>query len=156
MKIRYDRTYPYPIQSVWTALTDARAIRQWWLDTDFEPVAGREFYFRDKPQGGWDGVVRGRVLDVAAPRRVAFSWTGGGLDTVVTYDLTPTADHGTALVLTHDGFRGLGGLFLGTMLRFGWRGYVGRDLPEIAAHLQAHGFDRPFPRPAKAATAART
>jgi uncharacterized protein YndB with AHSA1/START domain len=152
MKIRHERTYPYRTDAVWAAMTDARAIRQWWLDTDFEPVPGREFFFRDRPQGGWDGVVRGRVLEANPPRMVRFSWTGGAVDTVVTYDLTPTADGGTTLVLTHEGFRGLSGLFLGTLLRFGWRGYVRRDVREIAAHLQAHGFDRPFPRPAKAAS----
>ncbi len=80
---------------------------------------------------------------------VVFTWTGGGIDTVVTYALTDTGDGGCRLVLTHDGVSGAKGLFLGAMLRFGWRGYVTKDLPRIAEHLHRHGFTQPFPTPPK-------
>jgi uncharacterized protein YndB with AHSA1/START domain len=149
MKIHMEREYPHPREVVWQALTDARAIRQWWVDTDFAPEAGREFTMRDVPQGSWDGVVRGRVLEADAPRHVRFSWNGGGHQTEVRYTLEEVPG-GTRVVLEHDGFRGVSGLFLMTMLRFGWRGLLRRILPESAAHIAAHGFTRPFPTPSKA------
>lgn len=150
MKIRMERSYPFPVEAVWQGLTDARAIRQWWVDTDFVPELGREFVMRDVPQGKWDGIVRGTVLECDPPRRIRFTWNGGGHETEVTYELRPTADGGTHLVLTHDGFRGLSGFFLMTMLRFGWRGLVRKVLPECAGHIAARGFDTPFPSPPKA------
>jgi uncharacterized protein YndB with AHSA1/START domain len=150
MKLRFERTYPFPVDAVWHALTDARAIRQWWVDTDFEPVEGREFFFRDKPQRGWDGMVRGRVLEARPPHRVRFTWVGSAIDSTVTYDLVETGQ-GTTLTLTHEGLDGLKGLLIGTMLRFGWRGFVRQDVPRLAGHIAAHGLSTPFPTPAKAA-----
>jgi uncharacterized protein YndB with AHSA1/START domain len=150
MKIRMEREYPHPTEVVWRALTDPRAIRQWWVDTDFEAQAGREFIMRDVPQGKWDGVVRGRVLESEPPRRVRFTWKGGGHETVITYELRETPDGGTRFILTHEGFRGVAGLFLMATLRFGWRGLMRRILPETAAHIAAHGFAVPFPSPSKA------
>ena len=149
MKLRFERTYPFAIDAVWQALTDGRAIRQWWVDTDFEPVEGREFFFRDPPQRGWDGVVRGRVLAARAPHHVRFTWVGGGVESCVSYDLAATADGGTTLTLTHEGLDGLKGMLIGTMLRFGWRGFVGKDVPRLAAHIVGHGIETPFPTPAK-------
>jgi uncharacterized protein YndB with AHSA1/START domain len=150
MKIRFQREYRHSPEAVWQALTDARAIRQWWVDTDFVPEVGREFFLRDKPQGSWDGMVRGRVLEATPPSRVRFSWVGGGHETTVTYELTPTPAGGTRLTLLHDGFKGLSGLFLSVMLRFGWRSVVNKLIPEMAEHIAAHGFQRPFPSPSKA------
>lgn len=151
MKLNYERTYPHPVHAVWQALTDPRAIRQWWLDTDFEPVAGRRFFFKDKAQGTWDGMVQGQVLEVQPERLVRFTWKGGGADTVVTYQLEPTGDGGTRLRLQHDGFKGLGGLFLRAMLGFGWSDFVGKLLPQMSAHIASAGVDAPFPMPSKAA-----
>jgi uncharacterized protein YndB with AHSA1/START domain len=152
MKVHFDRTYNHPMEAVWAALTDARAIRQWWVDTDFRAEPGHEFFFRDKPQGKWDGVVRGRVLEAEPGRRVRFTWDGGGHQTVVEFRLEPAEGGGTRLLLSHDGFRGLSGLFLATMLRFGWGKYVNTILPETAKHLADKGFGVPFDRPSKAAT----
>ena len=116
-------------------------------------MEGHEFYFKDKPQGSWDGLTRGKVLEARRPSHVKFTWQGGGLDSVVTYDLEPLASGGTRLTLVHDGFRGLSGLFLAVMLKFGWGGLVKKLLPEMADHLAVHGFARPFPSPSKAARA---
>ncbi len=150
MKIRFQRTYPQPPEAVWTALTDARAIRHWWVDTNFAPEPGRRFFFQDAPQGSWDGRVEGEVLEVEAPRFVRFSWRGGGHETVVTYRLELAEDGGTRLTLVHEGFRGLSGLFLSILLRFGWRSLVRQLLPKLAEHVRVQGIEVPFPMPTKA------
>lgn len=146
MKIQRTAHYPHPVDIVWTALTDARAIRQWWVDTDFAPEPGRAFFFQDTPTRGWDGRVDGTVLEADPPRRVLFRWRGGGIDTTVEYRLTPTDDGGTDFTVTHDGFQGVGGLILGTFLRSGWKGYLRRALPDVCAHIAAREIDAPFPR----------
>lgn len=148
MNIVLERNYPHPIEAVWTALTDPRAIRQWWVDTDFAPEVGRSFFFQDKPQGSWDGRVEGEVVEVEAPRKIRFTWRGGGHRTEVTYELTPTPG-GTRFVLRHEGFQGFGGLFLRTMLRFGWGSFVKKLLPEMSAHIATRGIDVPFASPSK-------
>lgn len=148
MKIRLERHYPHPVESVWAALTDREAIERWWVETDFEPVVGRAFYFQDTPHGSWDGRVTGEVLAVDAPRSIRFSWRGDGHETVVTYTLEAD-DRGTRFLLEHDGFRGFRGLFLRTLLRFGWGAFVKTTLPEIAAHFAKHGRERPLPMPPK-------
>lgn len=154
MSIRIARHYPYPRTAVWQALTDARAIRQWWVDTDFVPEPGRRFFFQDVPQRGWDGRVTGEVLEVEAGRRVRFTWHGGGHDTIVTYLLEDDGG-GTRLTLLHEGFRGIGGLMLSVMLRFGWRSLVNEILPATARDIAAHGVAHPFTAPSKAARRAR-
>ncbi|MBL8953089.1 MAG: SRPBCC domain-containing protein [Myxococcaceae bacterium] len=150
MKLSWTRVYPYPRSAVWLAVTDARAIRQWWVDTNFEPVKGKVFFMQDTPQGSWDGRVTGEVLDVEHETRVVFSWKGGGHQTKVTYELFDEPGGRTRFVLRHDGFVGLKGLFLSTLLRFGWRSFLNVQLAELAAHVATAGVAAPFPQPSKA------
>ncbi len=150
MTIRLKKTFRQRPDVVWQALTDARAIRQWWVETDFVPQVGREFTMRDVPQGSWDGITRGRVLACDPPRMIRFTWVGGGNDLEVTYRLSPGKTGGTEFELEHSGFRGASGLFLSVLLRFGWRRYLHVVLPELAGHLEQHGFAQPFAMPSKA------
>lgn len=119
------------------------------MDTDFEPTVGHTFFFQDTPQGSWDGRVTGEVLEVIPERRLRFSWLGDGHLTEVTYELAPTDDGGTHFRLLHTGFAGFRGLFLRTMLRFGWGSFVKKTLRELAAHVDRSGIDAPFPQPRK-------
>jgi hypothetical protein len=42
--------YPYPVERVWRALTDSRALAKWLLPNDFEPRLGHKFSFvREHP-----------------------------------------------------------------------------------------------------------
>jgi uncharacterized protein YndB with AHSA1/START domain len=52
-----------------------------------------------------DGIVNCRFLEIEAQRSLSYSWTAGdmGLDTVVTFTLTPTMS-GTRLSLQQSGF----------------------------------------------------
>lgn len=120
------------------------------METDFAPETGREFTMRDVPQGSWDGITRGRVLECRAPYHIRFSWQGGGHDLEVCYRLQPNQSGGTDFVLEHSGFRGVSGLFLSVFLRFGWGGYLNKVIPGLAAHIDRHGFAVPFATPGKA------
>jgi uncharacterized protein YndB with AHSA1/START domain len=100
---------PYPPAKVWRALTEPKLLKAWLMENDIEPLAGRNFTFRSKPTPWWDGIVRCEVLASEPHRLLRYSWRSGtapsGLDTVVTWTLTPTPSGGTRLALEHSGFR---------------------------------------------------
>jgi uncharacterized protein YndB with AHSA1/START domain len=91
-------------EKVWRALTDPALLAQWLL-----PIAGlalergSAFTFQAPPQPGWDGLVNCRFVEIEAHRKLSYTWSSGGLDTVVTFTLTPTPA-GTRLSLEQSGF----------------------------------------------------
>ena len=93
-------------EKVWRALTDPALLEEWLLpvvDLKLEP--GAAFTFKAPPQPGWDGSVNCRFVEIEAHRKLSYTWVVGfGIDTVVTFTLTPTAS-GTRLSLVQSGFR---------------------------------------------------
>jgi uncharacterized protein YndB with AHSA1/START domain len=135
--LHFDELYPYPIETVWRAITTSDAIAQWLMPNDFVARVGHEFQFRSNPQPGWDGIVNCKVLELDEPHRVAFSWRGGPLDTVVTITLERMAD-GTRLLLDHAGFAGEVALSVASILENGWRSHIlSRGLPAVLARMAA-------------------
>jgi uncharacterized protein YndB with AHSA1/START domain len=120
--------YAHSRERVWAALTDPDALAQWLMPNDFEPAAGREFTFRTKAGPGFDGVVRCRVLELEAPSRMAWSWRGGPIDTVVRFDLEPV-EGGTRLRFEQTGFAGLQGNLVRLILGAGFRTMYRKKLP---------------------------
>lgn len=131
------REVAFPREMVWAALTDSRQLGAWLMPNDFAPMVGHRFTFRTKPAPGFDGLVRCEVLEVHAPERVAFTWQGGPLDTVVSFDLEEVPG-GTRITLRHAGFAGAVTLLPRVVLGFGWRSLLARKL---VGHLKGvvHG-----------------
>ncbi len=71
-EIRIVRQYPYPVSSVWRALTDPDLIPRWTATgaggrpEGFAPVPGTKFRFVAKPKPGWNGIVNCEVLEARA------------------------------------------------------------------------------------------
>ena len=99
-----ERVFPHPPEKLWRALTENQLIAQWLLKNDFEPEVGRSFQFRNEPMPSWDGVIDCEVLVVDPLRRLSYSWSALGLDSVVLWTLTPAAG-GTHVRMEHSGFR---------------------------------------------------
>jgi uncharacterized protein YndB with AHSA1/START domain len=118
--LRFEEHYPYPPGRVWEAISDSAAMADWLMPNDFQPRLGHRFQFRTKPAPGFDGIVNCEVITLDPPRRLAYTWKGGGIDTVVTFTLEPTRD-GTKLVLEHTGFRGARATMVSFILGRGWR-----------------------------------
>jgi uncharacterized protein YndB with AHSA1/START domain len=127
-----ERVFAYPPERLWRALTDSSAMAEWLMENDFKPVLHHEFTFRTKPAPGFDGIVRCRVTEIDAPKRLAYTWQSGGHHTLVTWTLEPVAD-GTHLRMEHTGFRGIGGFFARLILSGGWKKIVH---VRLAANLQ--------------------
>ncbi len=123
-----ERVFAYPPERLWRALTESSALADWLMQNDFQPVLHHEFTFRTKPAPGFDGIVRCRVIELDEPRRLAYTWGGGGHNTVVTWTLEPVAE-GTRLRMEHSGFKGLSGFFTRLFLSGGWKRIVHERLP---------------------------
>lgn len=119
-EIRVRMTYPHPPEAVWEALTDPVAIADWLMPNDFLPKVGHRFTMRTKPAPGFDGTVHCEVLVIDKPRRLSYSWKGGGIDTVVTFTLE-RIKNGTALMLEQTGFQGLRAIAISYILEKGWK-----------------------------------
>ena len=139
--IVYEIVYPYPIWTVWQALTSSEALAQWLMPNDFEPALGHRFTFRTAPRMGWDGVIECQVVTLDPPTHVAYTWRGGSpaFTTLVSFTLTALEEQ-TQLRLEHSGFAAAGemGLTVRDILGRGWRSHIlQKDLPAMLAQLAA-------------------
>ena len=94
-----EREIPYPPEKIWRALTQPHLIEEWLMKNDFELVADHKFNLR----GDW-GSVDCQVLKIQPMRMLSYSWEAHGLESVVTWTLTPTGT-GTTLRMEQSGFR---------------------------------------------------
>jgi uncharacterized protein YndB with AHSA1/START domain len=141
--IRIERFYAYPPERVFRALTDPAAMGDWLMKNDFQPRVGHKFEFRSKPQGKWNGITHCEVIELDAPRRVAYTWSGDNTDgtkalakTVVRWTLTPE-NNGTRLLLEHTGFEGFGEIMVSFILGAGWKRMMKTRLPAAVAQVPA-------------------
>jgi uncharacterized protein YndB with AHSA1/START domain len=104
LSVIVERELPHPPQKIWRALTTPHLIEEWLMKNDFAPVAGRRFNLRSDPHPNWDGVVECQVLAVEPNRMLSYAWGALGLESVVTWTLTPTGT-GTRLRMEQSGFR---------------------------------------------------
>lgn len=107
------------------------------MPNDIRAEVGHRFTFRAPPVAGWDGIVFCEILEVVAEQRLVYTWRGGSqklegygheLDTVVTWELAPSATGGTRLRLEHAGFDPDGFAF--KAMGQGWRGRVAERITQ--------------------------
>jgi uncharacterized protein YndB with AHSA1/START domain len=94
-----EREIPYPPEKIWRALTQPHLIEEWLMKNDFKSVVGHRFNLR----ADW-GVVDCQVLAVEPNKTLSYTWGSLGLESVVTWTLTPTST-GTHLRVEQSGFR---------------------------------------------------
>jgi uncharacterized protein YndB with AHSA1/START domain len=145
-EIRIVQDYPYPVATVWRALTDPALIPLWTVTgqgartVGFSTEVGTKFQYVAKPVPGWNGIVDSEVLEAQAPTLLRYSWTGGGEKSTsyVTYHLEPTAA-GTRFVYEQVGFQGLGGLMMAKILGRVRTKMLRVGLPAVLADLDEDG-----------------
>jgi uncharacterized protein YndB with AHSA1/START domain len=122
-----ERDLPHPPEKIWRALTETDLIHQWLMQNDFQPTVDHRF----KLSADW-GFVDCQVLAVDPPKTLSYTWGAYGLESVVTWILTPTSA-GTHLRMEHSGFgpdqeqayKGAG---------YGWQNFIGK-LEDVVGKL---------------------
>ena len=99
LSVVVEREVPFSAEKIWRALTQPHLIEEWLMKNDFEPVVGHRFNLR----ADW-GAVDCRVLIVEPSKTLSYTWGAYGLESVVTWTLTPTST-GTHLRMEQSGFR---------------------------------------------------
>ena len=131
--ISFEFDLPHSPEKVWRALTDPALLAEWLLPVvglELEP--GAAFTFKTQAYPGWDGTVNCSFIEIEPQRKLSYSWGVPGMDTVVTFTLTPTAS-GTRLSLVQSGFKpdqkkNFGGA------RYGWK-MMGGKLVDLLARI---------------------
>ena len=94
-----ERETSHPPEKIWRALTQSHLIEEWLMKNDFKPVVGHSFNLR----ADW-GAVDCKVLAVEPNKTLSYTWDAYGLESTVTWTLTPTSA-GTRLRMEQSGFR---------------------------------------------------
>jgi uncharacterized protein YndB with AHSA1/START domain len=124
-----ERELAFPPEKVWRALTQPQLIEEWLMKNDFEPVADHRFKF----SADW-GAVDCKVLAVEPHKTLSYTWAAYGLESVVTWTLSP-AGKGTRLRMEQSGFKtGQQQAYQGA--QHGWRQFFTK-LEGVLANLEA-------------------
>jgi uncharacterized protein YndB with AHSA1/START domain len=99
LSVVVEREIPHPPEKIWRALTQPHLIEEWLMKTNFKPEVGHRFDFR----ADW-GSVDCQVVTVEPNRTLSYTWGAHGLESVVTWTLSPTGA-GTHLRMEQVGFR---------------------------------------------------
>jgi uncharacterized protein YndB with AHSA1/START domain len=119
--LRFEAVYLSPPERVWRALTNRDELAQWLMDNDFQAYPGQKFRFHDKPRPGFNGTVYCEVIEIEAPRHIAYSWVCGDLHSIVRFSLEAVPGGGTRLILEHTGFDNAGGMMISALLAWNRR-----------------------------------
>ena len=99
LSVVVEREIAHPPEKIWRALSQPHLIEEWLMKNDFTAVVGERFTLR----GDW-GSVECKVLAVEPHQTLSYRWDAMGLESVVTWTLTPTKT-GTRLRMEQKGFR---------------------------------------------------
>jgi uncharacterized protein YndB with AHSA1/START domain len=99
-----EREVPFPPERIWRALTQPHLIEEWLMKNDFKPVVDHRFNLRKNPQPDVSIVIDCQVLAIEPHKTLSYTWAAYGLESVVTWTLTPTRT-GTLLRMEQSGFR---------------------------------------------------
>jgi uncharacterized protein YndB with AHSA1/START domain len=119
-----EREMPHPPEKIWRALTQGPLVEEWLMKNDFQPVVGHTFNFRSTPVPGWNGIIDSEVLLIEPNSRLSYSWSTMGMNSVVTWTLTPTKA-GTHVRMEQTGFRSeQDAAYKGAT--YGWTKFIGK------------------------------
>jgi uncharacterized protein YndB with AHSA1/START domain len=99
-----ERELPYPPEKIWRALTQPHLIDEWLMQNDFKPAVGHRFKLRRSPKPDVNIVIDCKVVVIEPHKTLSYTWDAYGLESVVTWTLTPTST-GTRLRMEQSGFR---------------------------------------------------
>lgn len=72
INLAFERRFYASVETVWVCLTRSDLIARWFFAVDFQAVVGHRFRILGTAQTGWRGWTEVEVLEVEAPRRMAW------------------------------------------------------------------------------------
>jgi uncharacterized protein YndB with AHSA1/START domain len=91
-----------PAAAVFEAFVDPQQIGKFWFSSSSERwEKGKTITLRYEEYGAQGDI---KILDIIPNERITFAWVYGAEDHVVTIALKPTADAGTIVEITEEGF----------------------------------------------------
>ena len=127
LSVIVERDFAYPPEKLWRALTQPHLIAEWLMKNDFAPKVDQKF----KLTGDW-GSVDCKVLVIEPNKELSYTWDAMGLESVVTWTLTPTGK-GTHVRMEQSGFRAdQQQAYQGA--KFGWQRFFG-SLERVVGNL---------------------
>ena len=93
--VKLERVLPYPIETVWDAITNPKKLRVWFAQIEMEFKTGGKMaiHFEDKDKT----VSHGKILRIEKPSVFEFSWE----EELAVWELFPEGASRTRLVLTY-------------------------------------------------------
>ena len=126
LSVVVEREVAFPPEKIWRALTQPHLIEEWLMKNDFKPALDHRFNLR----GDW-GAVDCQVQTVEPNKTLSYTWGALGLESVVTWTLTPTGT-GTHLRMEQSGFRAdQKQAYQGA--KYGWQQFFAK-LEQLLAH----------------------
>jgi uncharacterized protein YndB with AHSA1/START domain len=100
--IQKEQFFPYPIDRVWRAISQADEISTWFIKADFKAEIGYKFTFTASEEQNCTQIT-GEVKE-AIPYTLVYTWVlqGTSIETLVKWQLEQT-ENGTKLQLEHSG-----------------------------------------------------
>jgi uncharacterized protein YndB with AHSA1/START domain len=128
LSVIVEREIAYPPEKIWRALTQPHLIAEWLMKNDFKPTVDHRF----RLSADW-GAVDCQVMTVEPNKTLSYTWGAMGLESVVTWTLTPTGA-GTHLRMEQTGFRSdQQQAYQGA--RFGWPKFFA-SLEQVLARIE--------------------
>ena len=129
-----ERNYAAPVARVWSALTDADQMREWYFDLkEFKPQVGFEFDFIVEHEGNTYHHLC-RVTEVIPQKRIAYTWRYKGApgESLVTIELFADGNK-TRLKLAHTGLETFPKTPAYARKKFeqGWTAIIGTELKQF-------------------------
>lgn len=127
-QFKIQRIYPYPIEEVWYAISEADELRLW-LSPMLEGFALEAQHDFTIPfsWGFYKGVANCHVINIDPPLRLAYIWQTQNSNTLISWYLKEVAE-GTALQFEQNGFEGWKGNFERTMIKRFWSQMLNKKL----------------------------
>ena len=94
-KVRLERSLPYPIDTVWSAITDTKKMSQWFTDVKMDFVPGGKMMIRFRDEANTESF--GKIVRIDPPHVFEYMWE----DELATWELFPEGDQKCTLVLTY-------------------------------------------------------
>ena len=127
--VTVERDLAHAPEKIWRALTQPHLIKEWLMNSDFEPKVDHRFKFT----ADW-GSVDCQVLVVEPGKILSYRWDAIGLESIVPWTLTK-AGGGTRLRMEQSGFKAdQEQAYQGA--QYGWKNFFG-SLERVLAEMEA-------------------